>query len=363
MTRYVRTGLMAALFVGAGAGSVRADNLGLGDSAPKFDVKSFVKGEPVSEFEPGKNYVVEFWATWCPPCRTSIPHLTELQKKNPSVIFIGVSISEPDQAKVKPFVEEMGDKMAYRVAIDSVPEKDKNNEGAMAKSWMTAAGQDGIPTAFIVNKEGKIAWIGHPMEMDKPLEKVIAGTWDLKAVVEEQRKAVEAEAKLAKMQAKLNAALTSGDPKKLVAVADAAISEIPASEPMIGPMKLTALIKLNEQDKALEYAKKLGKSELSKNADGLNGLAWAIVDPDAGIKPSEKLIEFALETARRADEMAESKDAAIADTLAKTYFDAGQATKAVETQERAIRLIKGSPAEAQIDEFKERLEKYKKAAK
>ena len=50
----------------------------------------------------------------------------------------------------------------------------------MAKNWMTAAGQEGIPTAFIVNKEGKIAWIGHPMEMDKPLEKIVAGTWDLK---------------------------------------------------------------------------------------------------------------------------------------------------------------------------------------
>ena len=66
--------------------------------------------------------------------------------------------------------------------MDSVPEKEKASEGAMAKAWMTAAGQNGIPTAFIVNKEGKIAWIGHPMEMEKPLEKIVAGTWDLKAV-------------------------------------------------------------------------------------------------------------------------------------------------------------------------------------
>ena len=50
---------------------------------------------------------------------------------------------------------------------------------------MTAAGQGGIPTAFIVNGEGKIAWIGHPMEMEKPLEKVIAGTLDLKTAAEE----------------------------------------------------------------------------------------------------------------------------------------------------------------------------------
>ena len=54
----------------------------------------------------------------------------------------------------------------------------------MAKTWMEASGQNGIPTAFIVNKEGKIAWIGHPMEMERPLEKIIAGTWDLKTAAE-----------------------------------------------------------------------------------------------------------------------------------------------------------------------------------
>ena len=187
MMKSVRISLSVALLLVAAAIPVQAQTLSIGDPAPKLEVKSFVKGEPVSEFEPGKNYVVEFWATWCGPCKTSIPHLTELQKKNPSVTFIGVSVWEQDQDKVKPFVEEMGDKMAYRVAIDSVPDKEKGSEGAMAKTWMTAAGQDGIPSAFIVNKEGKIAWIGHPMEMDKPLEKMLAGNWDLKVARDEQQ--------------------------------------------------------------------------------------------------------------------------------------------------------------------------------
>ena len=181
--------------------------LSVGDPAPKLAVKSFVKGEPVSEFEPGKNYVVEFWATWCGPCRTSIPHLTELQKKNADVTFIGVSVWERDQAKVKPFVDEMGDKMAYRVAVDAVGEKENGSEGAMAKTWMTAAGQDGIPTAFIINKEGKIAWIGHPMSMDKPLEKIAVwalGTWWRHV---NTSRPTEERVKLQKVQAKFITAL------------------------------------------------------------------------------------------------------------------------------------------------------------
>ena len=370
MMTKIRISLAVAFLMGAWSLPVHAQKLGIGDPAPRLEVKSFVKGEPVSEFEPGKNYVVEFWATWCGPCKTSIPHLSELQKKNPAVTFIGVSVWEQDQEKVKPFVEEMGDKMAYRVAVDLVAEKEKGNQGAMAKTWMTAAGQNGIPAAFIVNRDGVVAWIGHPMEMEKPLEKVVAGTWDLNEARAEQRKAAEAQMKAAesqkklmKFQTKLASAFKAGEPKKLVAVLDEVFSEVPAAEMMFGPMKLTALIKLDEQDKALEYARTLSKSELSKNAQGLNGLAWAIVDPDAGIKPSSKLVEFAVETARHADELAETKDAAIADTLAKAYFDSGDVAKAIETQERAVRLAKGSQYERLIDELKDRLEKYKKAAK
>ena len=87
-------------------------------------VSSWVKGDKVEEFEPGKTYVVEFWATWCGPCRASIPHLTELAQKykDKDVRFIGVDVWERDTSLVKPFVEEMGDKMDYSVALDGVPE-------------------------------------------------------------------------------------------------------------------------------------------------------------------------------------------------------------------------------------------------
>ncbi len=363
-----RIGLLVALLTGTVFSTAKAQSLGIGDPAPKLDVKSFVKGEPVSEFEPGKLYVVEFWATWCGPCKTSIPHLTELQKKHADITFIGVSVFEQSQDKVKPFVDEMGDKMAYRVAIDAVPKDGKPNDGAMAKNWMQAASQDGIPAAFVINKESKIAWIGHPMSMEEPLEKIASGSWDLKAAADEYRKAAENqkenEKKLTKIQGKFVEAVRSGDPKKIVSVVDEIVAEMPALEANfeVTGRKLAALIKLDEQDKALEYAQKLCKSALGKSAQGLNGLAWAIVDPDAGIKPGAKLLQFAVETARSADEKAEGKDAGIADTLAKAYFDSGDVAKAVENQERAVRLAKGSPYEEQIGELKDRLEKYKKAA-
>ena len=125
---------------------------------------------------------------------------------------------------------------------------------------------------------------------------------------------------------------------------------------------LAALIKLNQPDKALEFGKKLEKSGFGRDTENLNLIAWTIVDPDLKVKPNAKLIQFAIEMARRADERSEGKNGSIVDTLAKAYFDSGDAAKAVEAQERAIRLTKES-GEPIDQDMKDRLAKYKKAAK
>ena len=332
-----------------------------------MEVKSFVKGEPVKAFEPGKSYVVEFWATWCGPCKTSIPHLTELQKKHPEATFIGVSVFERDPAGVEPFVKEMGDKMAYRVAMDAVPTGKESGEGAMARTWMEAAKQDGIPTAFIVNKEGKIAWIGHPMEMETPLAKVIAGTWDLKTaaaesrkIAEEGRKENEAKDQARKLLQVLQNAQKSGDSKKVLSTIDTIVELLPETELQLVQPKLAALIKLDQQDKALEFARKIQKGDFGEEPEVLNAIAWSIVDPELGAKPNAKLLKLALDAAKSADEKTERKNGEIADTLGKAYFDSGDPVKALETQERAVRLIKenGDPVEKGITD---RLEQYKRA--
>ena len=161
--------------------TVLAGDLTEGSPAPPLKVAKWVKGTPVTSFEPGKVYVVEFWATWCGPCLKSIPHLTELAKTfKGKVEFIGVNVWDKDEdatstsyiARVDKWVKAKTD-MDYNVCVDGV-------DDTMAKTWMTAANQNGIPAAFVIDQKGLIAWIGHPMAgLDKVLPQVIAGTFDL----------------------------------------------------------------------------------------------------------------------------------------------------------------------------------------
>src|SRR5690242_21737362 len=81
--------------------------LKVGDPAPKLQTGKWIQGEPLTAFKEGKAYIVEFWATWCGPCRVSIPHLNDIHNtyKEKGLIVIGQDCWERDDSLVAPFVK------------------------------------------------------------------------------------------------------------------------------------------------------------------------------------------------------------------------------------------------------------------
>jgi len=336
------------------ASTAAESSLGIGDPAPKLQVGKWVQGDPVKEFASDKAYIVEFWATWCGPCRVSIPHLNEIHQKfkEKGLVVIGQDVWEQDESLVKPFVEKMGDKMTYRVALD---DKSDDEKGAMAKTWMVAAGQNGIPAAFLVNKEGKIAWIGHPMSLKETvIEEVLAGKYDLKKASEDFKKAKASEGKLMTLSQQFSKQMQG----KKWDEAEATLKEIAELLPAdqregMESARIQILIGKGDLEGAAKLSEKI--SEKSKdNAMAQNQLAWALLTQE-GIKGAA--LDSAYKIAVRANEVAGGKDAAILDTLARATFMKGDKPKAIELQEKAVKLAEDDSLKEQLtgtlDSYKE----------
>ncbi len=166
--------------------------IAMGSPAPAF-VGKMIQGENVAEWENGKVYVFEFWATWCLPCKAAIPHLNELHNKykDKGVIFIGQSVFEQDAEAAPAFVKKMGDAMSYRIALDVTEEGQTDSSGGMARTWLHAAGINAIPSTWIV-RNGKVLWIGHPKDLDTlKIESALAGTFDILGAKKEGKEKTE----------------------------------------------------------------------------------------------------------------------------------------------------------------------------
>lgn len=342
----------------------RVKPLSVGDLAPAISVAKWVKGTPIKKFEAGKIYVVEFWATWCGPCKQSIPHLTELQKKfKDKVKFTGVSVFEErnptDESyipKVASFVDKMGAKMDYTVAVDG-------KEGVMGKTWMDAANQNGIPTAFVIGKDRKIAWIGHPMmDMERVLDEVVADKFDIAAEAKKQAQAELDAKKRRAMMEPLNSALRSNRYADAIKEIDKIVEAQPAMEENLLILKYQLLLRTDEPT-AYKLAKELAANKYSSKAMALNQLAWFIVDDRLKLKNPD--FELAVSIAQQAVELTKGEDAMVLDTLGLALFKKGDVAKAIEVQTKAVTLSAhdSNLPDATKEEIAERLKLFKSKKK
>ncbi|HOI89744.1 MAG TPA: TlpA disulfide reductase family protein [Candidatus Rifleibacterium sp.] len=151
--------LVFALFIFCFGFCVPGCTQSVGSDAPEVTATTWINtdGFKLADHK-DKVVVVEFWATWCPPCRKSIPHLKTMHDAHKDQGLVIVSLSDEPAETINEFNKKAG--MDWIIGAGSSSGRDY--------------GVSGIPTAFVV-VDGKIVWNGHPMggleeEVKKQLE-------------------------------------------------------------------------------------------------------------------------------------------------------------------------------------------------
>jgi len=331
--------------------------LELGDKAPSMRVQEWLKGNEITSFQPGHVYVVEFWATWCPPCIASIPHLTKLQKEHQGkVTIIGMTTADTrgnTLERVRGFVADPPSEMGYTVAFD---------EGR--ETWnrfMAASGQGGLPTSFIVDQQGRVAWIGHPMSMDEPLQQIVDGSYDLEGARAKMRRQTEIQAQAEPMMAQVQMLWGQGDFESALAKIDEIVALDHELFADLAVQKLQVMMfQMNDEAGAMAYSKRLFDEILVKNPDMINGVSWSILTAEG---MPQAYLPIGFYGARKANELTGGTDPMVLDTVARAEFLQNQLDAAIATQEKAVRLAKeqGKLGAAELAELEERLAEYREA--
>ncbi|HWL92570.1 MAG TPA: redoxin domain-containing protein [Phycisphaerae bacterium] len=316
--------------------------LKVGDPAPPLSIKHWIKGEPVdlSKAAPGSIQVVEFWATWCGPCVMGIPHMSEMQEhfKSKGVTFIGVS-DEKKETIEKFLAKGHDDDMRYTVAVDDA--------GKSNKAWMQASGRNGIPCAFVV-KDGKVQWIGHPMdEMDEKVAQLCGDTEYAKR-----------KAKLTDLTRKISTAATAEKWDDVHTHLSEYVKTDPGSIQHQLGLYHVLLVKLNKPADATAHATAFIAS--TEKVDSLNAMAWIITTHEDF--QGKRNLDLARSAIDKAMKISKGESPGVLDTYAAVLAESGKIDEAIKAQEKAVALCSADDREMK-KELTSRLEEYKRNKK
>jgi len=299
----------------------------LGDPAPPLKIKTWVRGDPVDLASDAAKrvHVVEFWATWCPPCKASIPVLTQYQKNHGDALNI-IGVTDPDTERntptmVKEFVKDRGPEIGYSIAMD--------DRGATTAAYM---GDDmvGIPQAYVVGKDGKVAWIGSPLDpaMGDVLKQVIAGTYDVAAAKASQGLEAEVEKKFAALDRAYQMGQMDTVWKGLID-----ITQLDPTNAMA--MELMASMYVSEPDRR-EAIRKWIEDHISKYGDNSNAMGVLALTLCRIDDFTLRMPDLTLKAGKAAYESSKQKDHRAIQVYARAQYEIAALDKAIALQKEAI---------------------------
>jgi thiol-disulfide isomerase/thioredoxin len=349
----MRKVLVLAVMLGLiGSAAAEDAKLKIGDKAPPVKATKWwqgkEQGKEITSFAEGRVYVMEFWAIWCGPCIAMMPHMSELQTQyKDKATFIGFTSKDNrgnNLERVQAFVEKRGPKLGYLFAYA--------DDGETNKAYMEASGQSGIPCCFVIDKAGKIAYIGHPMYLDVILPKVVEGKWteaDLETIkgIEKEVNAVfegfrgDAEAALKTL---------AGFEKKYPALAHI---------PYFTAPKIDLLLKAKKYDEAAKVAEEaVAKAVKAEDPGPVGNLSRMLLSPKA--QTPKEMAPVALKAAEAVHKMAGEKDPVALFFVAQGHFANGDRAKAKDFGAKALAAATNDDLKKEIEGLIKRYDEEKK---
>lgn len=334
----------------ADAGASAAPTFAIGDTPPPLAPMAWIKGEPVKAFERDHVYVVAFFATWCGASRQSMPVLSDVARRyKGKVTVIGINVRQSERgeatvAAVTQFVQGRGRDMDYTVAMDDPAGT------PMFTSWMRAAGMYAIPTAFIIGRDGRLAYVGIPIDpeasfgFERAVEQAVAGASDLAAARQLQRELGEqmtdylADRELMKP---LDEAMERKDYRAVLVEADRLVAQDPKREGRVFGDRFSAMLYLDEAE-ALAFARKARAAAESREMSlGIASTVGSVIAYRPGL--SRAAYELAVSYLETVISGQASDFNAIFDlsALARLQHQLGHGKQAIQAQQRAVDIARG----------------------
>jgi len=296
----------------------------VGAVAPPIQAEQWLNGDAPNLAESARRpiIVLVFFATWSEPSRNTFGLLNHLQEQHSHDGVLVVGVTDEDERAVQPLIKLPRPAVRFRIALD--PHR------KLIRQYAEAAGVGFVPHAFVVDREGRIAWHGHPAqpELRDIVNQLVQGTYDR----EKARRLVLAACSADQLEALFRDAYVQQAWHSALLALDALLeSDVPKQRLL--RYKLTILLgDLGQEQSGRELVERILR-EYADDAAFLNSLASDILSDPRLYVPAPDL---GLSVARAAYRASGGNDAAVADTYARALYVVGRLDLAIRVQQQAV---------------------------